>query len=340
MTLKEMAEMLGCEIKGDSNLKIEGLKDIESLANEKPQSGFIYLLESKKFLKKYPHISEANVVLTTPQFAESFDNALVSEKDQIRLKFIKLLDHYEFKIGSEHVPADGQFIHPDAEVADSATIMPGAVIMTGARIAEGALIYPNAVVEPYAEVGKGSVLYPCAVLGHHCIIGEGCILYACAVVGADGFGYHGNNPPIKVPQIGNVILGNFVEVGANSSIDRATIESTTVDDHSKFDDQVHLGHNCNVGKSVFIAGNAGISGSVTIGDRAIIAGQAGLADHITVGSEAIVMALTGVPSDLEPKKAYFGIPAREAREMHKINSALLYLPELLKRVKELESKID
>lgn len=232
MKLKQLAEQLKCDFKGDGDYEIKGLRDIERLDKEDPAVNYIYFLESKKFLKKYSNITKAGVVLTSEKFADDFKNAIVADSDTLRLKFIELLTVFEFKFEKNFAATGNAFIDDSAQVDSSAMIMPGAVVMAHAKIGANVKVYPNAVIEPYAEVGDDSILYPCSVVGHHCKLGKSNILYACAVVGADGFGYHGNNPPIKIPQIGNVVCADFVEIGANSSVDRATIETTFIDEHT------------------------------------------------------------------------------------------------------------
>jgi len=231
-------------------------------------------------------------------------------------------------------------IDPTAEIAPDALLYPGCVVMQGAKIGSKSRILPNAVIEAGAIVGSGCQVRSGAILGYGCQMGEGSILYENAVIGGYGFGYHDEKGVrYKIPQIGNVVLGNFVEVGSSSTIDRGTIESTSVGDYTKIDSQVHLAHNCRVGNYVYIAGRCGIAGSVEIGDGAILAGAVGVADHIKIAPKSILLANTGVDIDTEEGGVYFGSPAQKARTMHRINAALLQLPELLKRVKALEKEV-
>jgi UDP-3-O-[3-hydroxymyristoyl] glucosamine N-acyltransferase len=213
--------------------------------------------------------------------------------------------------------------------------------MEGARVGARCVLYPGVVLEPHASVGDGSVLYPNAVVGHHCVVGKDSVIHGGTVLGSDGFGFYDRpGERHKVPQIGIVVLGDGVELGSGCTIDRATIETTSIGDQTKTDNQVHIGHNCRVGRFCYIAGNTGLAGSVVVEDGVMISGMVSVKDHLTLARGTIVMGMSGVAQDTEPKTAYFGTPALPARQMHKMHSALERLPELLVRVRDLESKLE
>ncbi|PIR18901.1 MAG: hypothetical protein COV48_04945 [Elusimicrobia bacterium CG11_big_fil_rev_8_21_14_0_20_64_6] len=212
--------------------------------------------------------------------------------------------------------------------------------MAGAVVGPGCVVYPGAVIEPGAAIGEGTVIRSNAVIGHGCVIGKRCLIHSAAVIGADGFGFYDRpGERHKVPHIGNVVIADDVEIGASSTVDRATIESTTIGQFTKLDDQVHIGHNCSVGRFVYIVGNTAIGGSVTVEDGAMLSGMVIVKDHLRIAAGSIVMGMSAVAQDTEPKQHYFGIPARNAREMHKMNASLAKLPELLVKFRELESKL-
>jgi len=339
MKLKELAQKLSINFQGNGELEIKGIKDTNLLATSKPVKDYLYFVETKKILKKYPPPQLANdtLVLTTTSLKENFIDALIVDNEESRLIFIELLKLYDTRTTATYENRNSSFISAKAQIGNNCNIMPMVTILDGVKIGNNCKIYPGVVIEENAIIGDNCILYPNSVIGTNCILGNYCILFGGAIIGADGFGYHDQDGKrYAVPQIGNVILEDYVEIGAGSSIDRATIESTIIGSNTKIDNQVQIGHNCQVGKFVFIAGNAGISGSVTLEDRVIIAGQAGLADHVKVGEGAVVMALTGVNTDIQAKKIVFGIPARPIKEFAKINGAIPHLPELLKRVRSLE----
>ena len=184
------------------------------------------------------------------------------------------------------------------------------------------------------------MLFPGVVLGHHCVIGKEGIVHGGTVIGADGFGFFDDaRGRHKIPQVGNVVIGDHVELGSGCTVDRATIESTTIGDHTKLDDQVHVAHNCRLGRFIYIAGNSGIAGSVVMEDGVMISGMVAVKDHLRIAAGTIVMGQSGVAQDTEPKTMYFGTPARPARQMHKMHAALERLPELLNKVRRLEERI-
>jgi UDP-3-O-[3-hydroxymyristoyl] glucosamine N-acyltransferase len=341
MNLKEFAVLLGVEAKGDGAYPIKGVRDLERLSADQPlDEGFVYFFENPAVLKRHPNPADKAVILTTPALADKFKQALVAPQAEVRIALIKLLQHFDktstYKPG---VSPDAK-VHPSAKVAASAVVHAGAVLMEGAVVGERAILYPGVVLEPFAEVGEGTVLFPNVVIGHHCVIGKDCIIHGCTVIGADGFGFYDQpGKRYKVPQIGNVIIADHVEIGASCTVDRATIESTRIGEHTKFDNQVHVGHNTQVGRFVYIVGNSAIGGSVTLEDGAMISGMVIVKDHLHVGAGAIVMGMSGVAQDCEAKTAYFGTPARPAKQRHRMDAALEKLPELLVRFRELEEKV-
>ena len=216
----------------------------------------------------------------------------------------------------------------------------GATVMEGAAIGARCVIYPGVVVEPFAKIGDGTILHSNVVIGYHCVVGKESIIHAATVLGSDGFGFYDQpGQRHKIPQIGIVAIGDHVELGSGVTIDRATIEVTSVGDQTKIDNQVHIGHNCRIGRWCYIAGNTGLAGSVVVEDGVMISGMVSVRDHVTLARGSIIMGMSGVAQDTEPKTAYFGTPALPARQMHKMHSALERLPELLARVRELEAKM-
>lgn len=341
MNLDELAAKLGLEPKGPSDYAVKGVRDIETLSPEQDlEDHFVYFIETPAVLKRHPKAADHGLVLTTAALAAKFPRALVAPEGGTRLALIALLKAFEktpsFPAG---VSPDAK-VHPSAKVAASASVLPGAVLMEGAVVGERCTVYPGVVLEPFAEIGEGTVLFPNVVLGHHCRIGKNGVVHGGTVIGADGFGfYDGPTGRHKIPQIGNVVIADNVEIGASCTVDRAAIESTTIGDFTKIDDQVHIGHNCRVGRYIYIVGNSAIGGSVVIEDGAMISGMVIVKDHLRIAKGSIVMGMSGVAQDTEPKQAYFGSPALPARQMHKMHAALERLPELLVKVRELEEKV-
>jgi len=331
MTLAELGKALGVQLKGDPEYRIDRVRDIERLAPEAELAeNAVYFIETPAVHKRHPKAAERGALLVPAALAERFPRCLIAPDGDARLVFIALLKLFDkspcFKPGI----AAGARVHPSAAVDPTACVLDGAVVMEGARVGARAVLYPGAVIEPRAAVGADSVIHSCSVVGYDCAVGERCILHGGTVLGADGFGFYDRpGGRYKIPQIGNVVIGDDVEIGASCTIDRAAIESTTVGAFTKIDDQVHIGHNCQVGRYVYIVGNSAIGGSVVIEDGAMISGMVIIKDHLRIAKGSIVMGMSGVAQDTEPGQAFFGSPARPARQMHKMNAALERLPELL-----------
>ena len=342
MTLRELGRTLGVAVQGDGDYAVQGMRDIERLSPEQPlEENCLYFVESSAVLKRHPRVAERGAVLTVQKLADKFSRALIAPDTGARLVFIKLLQLFDKTPSFQPGVSPQALVHGSARVDPSAAVLPGAVVMEGAAVGPRCTLYPGAVLEPGAEVGEGTVLYPGVVIGHHCIVGRHCILHGATVIGADGFGFYDQpGSRHKIPQIGNVVIGDHVEIGASGTVDRATIESTTIGDYTKIDDQVHIGHNCRVGRYIYIVGNSALGGSVVVEDGVMISGMAIVKDHVRLARGSIVMGFSAVAQDTEPGAAYFGSPARPARQMHKMNAALERLPELLVKVRELEAKLE
>jgi len=213
-------------------------------------------------------------------------------------------------------------IHTKAIIEKTAIIGNGTKIGAGSyigpkvKIGENVTIYPNVTILDECTIGKNTVIWPGAVVRERCHIGSDCIIHPNASIGADGFGFRPcpEKGLVKIPQIGNVIIGNGVEIGANSCVDRGKFSSTVLGDGCKIDNLVQIGHNSILGKFCIMAGNSGLAGSVTLGNGVIIGGSASIKDHVTIGDGAIVGAGSGVTGDIPAGKTMLGYPAVEARD--------------------------
>lgn len=338
ITLKELADFCDAKIVGgkESTL-ITSAADIKSA-----ESGQVTQLTSSRYIK---HI--ANSTATACFIAEGFavdaipgGMALLVCADP-EMSFIKALEllHpariYEPQIAPLAVIdknvtlGEGVFIGPYAVVGEDTSIGDQSTILAGVYIGKNVKIGKHCQLHPYA------VIYDDVVLGDHVIIHSG------AIIGADGFGYKfRNNRHVKVPQVGNVVIDDYVEVGANTCIDRGALGSTVIGAGTKIDNLVQVGHNNKVGKNVIMCGLTGVSGSCNIEDYAILAGSSGVADHVTIGQGAVVMARSGVAGDIKPGTQVFGSPAKDKKVAYKEQIALSKLPDLLKTVKLLQEKIE
>ena len=232
-------------------------------------------------------------------------------------------------------------IAPDAKISSDATVHALAVVGEGALIGAGSVIGSGCQIGAGAKIGSGCILHPNSVVRDGCILGDRVILQSGAVIGSDGFGY--NTDPAtgrhtKIPQIGIVVIEDDVEIGANSTVDRARFGRTVIGEGTKIDNMVMIAHNVVVGKHCIICAQVGIAGSAEIGNHVIIAGQAGIVGHIKIGDGAILGAQCGVSNDIAPKARVVGGPPRPVGEWKRTVVRIDRLGELYSRVKKLEEK--
>ncbi len=234
-------------------------------------------------------------------------------------------------------------VDPTAEIDATASIGPCCVIGAGAKVCAGAILESNIAIGNDAVVGAGTLLHAGVVVGERCVIGSRCELHANVSIGADGFGYVPNPKPtgphdavLKIPHIGYVRVGDAVEIGANSCVDRGKFGATTIGDGTKIDNLVQIGHNCRIGKCCLICGHVGLSGSVTLGDGAILAGKVGVSDGITIGAGARVGANSGVMNDVPAGETWFGAPAIPAGTQRR---NMVVLRDIADRMKALQKLV-
>jgi UDP-3-O-[3-hydroxymyristoyl] glucosamine N-acyltransferase len=238
-------------------------------------------------------------------------------------------------------------VHPSAIVAASARVDPAASVGALAYVGENAvlgeevIVYPMAYVGDHVTIGRGSVIHPHVYLGDRVTLGARVTIHAGASIGGDGFGYiQEKGRHRKIPQIGTVIIGDDVEVGANATVDRATVSATKIGRGTKIDDHVHVAHNVVIGEDCLICGQVGISGSARIGDRVVMAGQVGVNDHITIGSDIVIAGQAGVFGDLPEPGYYSGYPAKPHNQSLRVLAATQKLPEVVKRLRALEKLLE
>ncbi|MDO4629454.1 MAG: UDP-3-O-(3-hydroxymyristoyl)glucosamine N-acyltransferase [Planctomycetia bacterium] len=254
--------------------------------------------------------------------------------------FAKIVSHFNPPIAP---PVPG--IHPraiideTAEIGPNVTIMANVVVGPHVTIGANSVLYPNVCVMEGVKIGSDTVLFPNVTVYEKCVIGNRCILHAGAVIGAYGFGYDSNSGRhVLSPQLGNVELADDVEIGANSTIDRATFGTTRVGQGTKIDNLVMVGHNCQIGQHNLFCSQVGVAGSSNTGNYVVLAGQVGLADHITLADHVIVGAQAGVPSSLTEAGTYLGAPATSINEMKRQFVAIKQLPDYWKTLKKLAQK--
>lgn len=331
-TVAELAEYLGGVVQGDGSAVISGLGSLDTAGPEA-----LTFLANPKYAAKVAETS-AGAVLMAPG-GERYGRTAIEVANPY-LGFAKLLTLF---YTTPHKP---QGVHPAAVVSESATIgddtsiYPGTCIGRNVVIGARAVIYPGAVIYDGVTIGDDCTIHANAVVRERCRIGNRCIIQPGAVIGSDGFGYAPDGSSYyRIPQIGIVVLEDDVEIGANTCIDRAAIETTRIGRGTKLDNLVQIAHNCQIGEDCMIVSQVGISGSAKVGNHVTLAGQVGVAGHLTIGDNVLVGAQSGVPSSLAANAAYSGSPTMPHKEWLKSAMVVPRLPELKKTVSALEKRI-
>ena len=242
-------------------------------------------------------------------------------------------------------PAEGDisphaFIDPTARLGEGTIVHPLAVIAAGVTIGARCVIYPHTYIGPQATVGDDCLLYPHVVIYDHCVLGHRVTLHAGCVIGQDGFGYATHRGAHhKIPQSGNVVIGDDVEMGAGCAIDRATLGSTVIGAGTKFSDLIAIGHGAKVGRHNLLVAQVGLAGSVETGDYVVMGGQVGVAGHLRIGHMVQIAATSGVMTDIEDGQKYGGTPAMPLNEAKRIHLHSTRLPDLMARIKKLERRL-
>lgn len=334
MKLKELAKLIESEFSGNPEEEILDIKELSS-AKEKD----ITLVLDEKNLEK-AKVSSASVFIVNSGTKLDGRNLLIS--DAPKLTFAKVINILRTK--TTVYPLG---IHPasvmekDVKIGENVSISAYTYLSKGVEIADNVIINPFVFIGKNTKIGEGTFIYPNVVVREDIVIGKRVIIHSGTVIGSDGFGYVKNKDGsnFKVPQVGSIIIEDDVEIGANVTIDKATLGETIIKKGTKIDNLVQVGHNVIIGENTVIAAQAGISGSVKVGKNAALGGQVGLADHIDLGDNVTVYAQSGVSKNVEAGTTVFGYPAKEKGEAARTLAEINNLPKLKERVKELEKKI-
>jgi UDP-3-O-[3-hydroxymyristoyl] glucosamine N-acyltransferase len=337
MTLKELADCCHARLEGGNAFDVvDSAADIK--AAHKGQVTQLTHPRYTEFLKN----SSATACFIAESFAheqkpDSMAWLISADPEMSFIRAVELLHPARIY---RHEIAEQAVIERHVRFGADIVIGPYAIISENVSIGDHSQILAGAYLGRNVKIGSHCRIYPYAVIYDDVEIGDHVIIHSGAVIGADGFGYKfRNHRHVKVPQVGNVVIEDSVEVGANTCIDRGALGSTVIGAGSKIDNLVQVGHNNKVGKHVIMCGLTGVSGSCTIEDYAILAGSSGVADHVKIGQGAVVMARSGVAGDIAAGTQVFGSPAKEKRLAYKEQVAISKLPELLKTVKLLEEKV-
>jgi len=333
--LQELAKSINGEVAGSEHAEILGAATIA-----RSTSGDITFARTQKHYSEFLQSDAAAVVVSRDVELEAGRDAIVVDKPLEA--FTQIVAQFRPPVVRKPVGISPKATVSDtADIADGVCIHPGAVVMDGAKIGSGTTIFPNVTVMENCTIGANCMLFPNCTLYEDTVLGDRVVLHAGVVLGAWGFGYHSTAAGHQVSaQLGNVVVENDVELGANTTVDRGTFDSTTIGEGTKVDDQVMVGHNCKIGKHNLLCSQVGIAGSCTTGDFVIMGGQVGMRDHIDIGDNVTIGAKSGLMHDVEPNQHVQGIPARPARQSMQIMAITGKLPEMRKEMKRLQKKIE
>ncbi len=337
VSLAELARLTSTSLSGDGDCQIETVADIASAGE-----GAIAFVADLKY-KKYLTSTGASALIVTPELADECKlPALVTPNPRlVYARVANILFPPE-----TYAPgiASAAIIDLTANVAGSASIAPGAVIEANAVIGENTRIGAGAVIEHDAEVGDNSVVHANAVVGHHCRVGQRCILHACSVLGADGFGFvrDENGDNIKIPQTGRVVLGDDVEIGASTTIDRGALEDTVIGNGVKLDNQIQVAHSVQIGDNTIISAATAIAGSTRIGKNCLIGGLTGIREHIEIADNVMITARTLVTHSItEPGSSYSSsTPMDKTLNWRKNSARFRQLDKMARKINALEKELD
>lgn len=311
-SIQEINEVLKGTIIGDSSIKITAPENLE-LAN----TNEISFIGNKKYEKFWETSKASAAVVNEDITIEPGEN-----KAFIKVKNADLAMSQVLELFAPPAPLFSSEIHPTAIIDSTAEIGNGTRIGAGSYIGpkvkldENVTIYPNVTILDECTIGKNTLIWSGTVIRERCHIGNDCLIHPNVTIGADGFGFRPDPQKglVKIPQIGNVVIGNHVEIGANTCVDRGKFSSTFIGDGCKIDNLVQIAHNCKLGNFCIIAGQSGLAGSVTLGNGVIIGGSVSIADHVTVGDRVTIGAGSGVAKDIPAGETVLGYPAINSRD--------------------------
>lgn len=336
-TAEQIAGVLGGEIIGNPNATVNKLSKIEE-----GTEGSITFLANPKYLH-YIYTTQATITIVNSSFVP--DGAIATtliKVDDAYIAFTKLLEFYDQtkkgnKIGIE-LPS---FISESAKYGSNLYLGSFSYISENVVLGENVKIYPNCFIGENVVIGNNVTIFAGAKVHSDSIIGNNCAIYSGAVIGADGFGFAPNEDGTytKIPQIGNVIIEDNVDIGANTTIDKATMGSTIIRKGVKLDNQIQIGHNVEIGENTVIAAQAGIAGSTKIGKNGMIGGQVGIAGHLTIGNNVRIQAQSGVARNIKDDEILQGSPTFGYNDFNKSYVHFKNLPKIVIEIEELKKQI-
>jgi len=336
ITLEEIAERVGARLQGDGTVRIERCAGLEEAG-----TGELTFLANARYASRLA-ATRASAVVLSPKHAEAAPaslNLLVAEDPYFAFREAVVAVH-GFRRQPPPGVSPGAHVDPAARLGEDVHVGTMAVIEAGAEVGARSVIYPHAYIGRDAVVGEGCILYPQVVVYEQCVLGDRVILHAGTVIGQDGFGYATHaGAHHKIPQVGNVVVEDDVEMGANCAVDRATVGSTVIGRGTKCSDLVAIGHGSRVGAHNLLVALVGLAGSVRTGRYVVIGGQTGVAGHLEIGEGVQIAAQSGVAHDLAAGAQYGGMPAQPFGQAKRSWFAVQRLPEMLRQLRSLSARV-
>lgn len=332
MRLSAIAKALGATLRSDDDPEIRAVNTLDAAG-----PGEISFLANPKYAPKLAG-TQADAVIVSAQHADAVRRAVISENPY--MDFGRTLGLFAVRQGSMSGVSGQAFVHPDAVLGKDVTVYPFAFIGPRTQIGDRVTVYPGVYIGEDCTVGNDTTIYPNAVLMARTAVGNDCIINPGAVLGADGFGF--TRTPVgimKIPQTGSVAIGNDVEIGANTTVDRAVLAKTTIGDGTKVDNLVQVAHNVVVGKETFLVSQVGIAGSTQVGDHCTLAGQVGVSGHLTIGNDVTIGPQSGVVQNIESGQVVGGSPTVPQNIFMRTLALMPRFPELFKRISRLEKEL-
>ena len=333
--LQEIAELVNGKITGDIDLSIESLAKIEEAYAG--QLTFLYLPSYEKYFAS----TKASAILVKNGFNKSRHDITYLEVESPEKAFSKLLRHFFYpKFPLEGIDPTA-FVHDSAKLGKNVALGKNVVVSANCIIGDNVKIFHNTVLLENVKIGEDTLIFQNVSIRENCKLGKRGIIHPGTVIGSDGFGFDPDEKGVyhKIPQIGNVIIEDDVEIGSNVSIDRAALGSTIIRKGVKIDNLVQIAHNVVVGENTVISAQSGISGSTKIGNNCILAGQVGLVGHIEIADNVILMAQSGISKSIKKAGKYFGSPAKELNTSLRIEAHIRNLPNYVEKITELEKQV-
>ena len=333
-----IAGFLKGEIVGNPEIKVNTIARIEE-----GHPGALSFLANPKY-EQYLYTTGSSIVLVNRSFVPSGRvEATLIKVENAYESFAALLQMVDQARPRKKGVHDTAIIELTATVGKNVYIGPYVYIGENCEIADGCSLYPHVYIGDNTRIGKNCTLNPGVKIYHDCIVGENCTIHAGTVIGSDGFGFapQSDNEFMKIPQLGNVVIEDNVEIGSNVAIDRATMGSTIIRRGVKLDNLIQIGHNVEIGENTVMAGQTGVSGSSKVGRNCMFGGQVGLAGHLKVADGTKIGAQSGIPNDVKKENSVLlGYPAIDARDFMKSSVIFKKLPELWKKIGELEKQVE